>query len=47
MRTPARPRLPDGDRVLISDARIVACANIQTLIVGSLDGDETGQAEPS
>lgn len=47
MRTPARPRLPDGDCVFISDGRIVACANIQTLIVGSLDGDETGQAEPS
>ena len=27
MRTPARPRLPDGDCVFISDARIVAGAN--------------------
>lgn len=27
MRTPARPRLPDGDCVFISDARIVAHAN--------------------
>ena len=27
MRTPARPRLPDGDCVFISDARIVACEN--------------------
>ena len=26
MRTPARPRLPDGDCVFISDARIVARA---------------------
>lgn len=27
MRTPARPRLPDGDCVFISGARIVARAN--------------------
>lgn len=27
MRTPARPRLPDGDCVFISDARIVARAD--------------------
>ncbi len=27
MRTPARPRLPDGDCVFISDVRIVAHAN--------------------
>ena len=27
MRIPARPRLPDGDCVFISDARIVACAD--------------------
>ena len=27
MRTPARPRLPDGDRVFISDVRIAARAN--------------------
>lgn len=27
MRTPARPRLPDGDCVFISDGRIVARAN--------------------
>lgn len=27
MRTPARPRLPDGDCVFISDARIVARVN--------------------
>ena len=27
MRTPARPRLPDGDCVFISDARILARAN--------------------
>lgn len=28
MRTPARPRLPDGDCVFISDVRIVARAVI-------------------
>ena len=28
MRTPARPRLPDGACVFISDARIVARANV-------------------
>lgn len=28
MRTPARPRLPDGDCVFISDARIAARAVI-------------------
>ena len=27
MRTPARPRLPDGDCVFISDVRIVARVN--------------------
>lgn len=27
MRTSARPRLPDGDCVFISDVRIVACVN--------------------
>ena len=27
MRTPARPRLPDGDCVFISDVRIIAHAN--------------------
>lgn len=27
MRIPARPRLPDGGCVFISDARIVACAD--------------------
>ena len=28
MRTPARPRLPDGDCVFISDGWIVACADV-------------------
>ena len=28
MRTPARPRLPDGDCVFISGVRIAACANV-------------------
>lgn len=40
MRTPARPRLPDGDCVFISDNRIIAGANLRMLIAGGLDGDE-------
>ena len=38
MRTPARPRLPDGDCVFISDARIVARA----VIAGTPRGPEKG-----
>ena len=38
MRTPARPRLPDGDCVFISGARIVARA----VIAGATRGLERG-----
>lgn len=34
MRTPARPRLPDGDCVFISDVRIVARANAPGIAAG-------------
>lgn len=34
MRTPARPRLPDGDCVFISGARIVARANAAFIAAG-------------
>ena len=41
MRAPARPRLPDGDCVFISGARIVARA-IYGVDCRRLDGDEGG-----
>lgn len=34
MRTPARPRLPDGDCVFISDVRIVARVNAPGIAAG-------------
>ena len=34
MRTPARPRLPDGDCVFISDGRIVARVNAPGIAAG-------------